>query len=40
MEIQKQDKLWKYLVKKLSVLKDNNKTAKMIFNYVTKINPK
>jgi len=32
----KEKKLWEYLKKKLSVLHDNNKTAKEIFQYIMK----
>ena len=32
-----EEALWKYLVKKLSILNDNNKTAKEIFNYVSNL---
>ena len=34
---EREEKLWNYLVKKLKPLKDNNKTAKEVFHYVSNI---
>lgn len=34
------ERIWDYLVKKLKPLKDNNKTAREVFNYISKLKTK